>query len=110
MKTEVPQTDTRKNFAPMLRCLQIGGDSTLHPCMLVISSGRRSLITSLQVSAELQRNVWLIASGQGATSESENSIMSPAIISASSDDFLGDWWRQMLQKLECGKKSGCPQD
>lgn len=108
VKMEVLQTDSRKKFAPMQRCLQIRGDSTLHPCMLVISSGRRSLITSFQVSAGLQRNVRLIASDQGATSESENSIISLAIISASSDDFLGDWWRQMLEKLEPGKKIWMP--
>lgn len=58
------------------------------------------MIISFQVSAELQGNMRLAASDQGATRESENSIISPAIISASSNDFLGDWWRQMLQKWE----------
>lgn len=85
----------------------MGGDSPLHPCMLLCCLGRKRVVISFQVSAEL--HVWLTASDQGATRESENSIISPTIISAFSNDFLGDWWRQMLQKWEPGKESECPQ-
>lgn len=67
------------------------------------------MIISFQVSAELQGNMCLAASDQGATGESENSIISPAIISASSNDFLGDWWRQMLQKWEPARNLNAPE-
>lgn len=84
-------------------------DSPVHPCMLLSCLGRKRVIRSFQVFAELQGNVRLTASDQEVSRESENSIISPAIISAFSNDLLGDWWRQMLQKWETGKKSECPQ-
>lgn len=87
----------------------MGGDSPVHPCMLLSCLGRKRTIRSFQVSAELQGNVRLTASDQEVSSESENSIISHAIISAFLSDLLGDWWRQMLQKWEPGKKSECPQ-
>jgi len=105
-----PREGRRKEFASTLRCLQVGGDSLLHPCMLLYCLGRKRVIISFQVSAELQGNMRLAASDRAATRESENSIISPAIISASSDDFLSDWRRQILQKLESGKEFECPQD
>lgn len=103
-----PQARERKAFAPTPRCLQMGDDRPLYPCMLLCCLSRKRAIISFQVSAALQGNMWLAASDQGATKESENSIISPAIISASSNDFLGDWWRKILQKWEPGKESECP--
>lgn len=81
----------------------MGGDSPVHPCMLLSCLGRKRVIRSFQVFAELQGNMRLTASDQEASRESENSIISHAIIFAFSNDLLGDWWRQMLQKREPGK-------
>lgn len=81
----------------------------MHPCVLLSCLGRKRVIRSFQVFAELQGNVQLTASDQEASRESENSIISHAIISAFSYDLLADWWRQMLQKWEPGKESECPQ-
>lgn len=56
-----------KEFAPTPRCLQMAGDSPLHPCMLLCFLSRKRVIISFQDSAELQGNLHLIASDQGAT-------------------------------------------